>query len=78
MLGIVDYCYKTKQWNLLTENVIRFSQMPSQSQQVVMEIILYFKSMIDEMDDMNIKLKLIETLQIVRTLSYSPFFILRR
>ncbi|CAF4106457.1 unnamed protein product [Rotaria magnacalcarata] len=63
ILSIVQYCYKAQQWNLLAKHVIRYSQMSNQSQQIEMKIVQYLKSCIEEINDVKIKIKLIEILQ---------------
>ena len=50
------------------ENIIRFTQMPDQSPETVMKSVQYLKSIIEDMDNIDVKHTLIETLQTVRTL----------
>ena len=69
---IVKHCYKAQQWNSLIDNVIRISAVCNQSQQILIQLVHFLESIIEEIDDVNVKSTLIRTLQTVRRPNFLP------
>ncbi|KAF5924410.1 hypothetical protein HPG69_018811 [Diceros bicornis minor] len=65
LVAIVKMCYEAKEWDLLNENIILLSKRRSQLKQAVAKMVQQCCTYVEEITDLPIKLRLIDTLRMV-------------
>ncbi|KAK2494868.1 hypothetical protein MC885_001387 [Smutsia gigantea] len=65
LVAVVKMCYEAKEWDLLNENIMLLSKRRSQLKQAVAKMVQQCCTYIDEITDLPIKLRLIDTLRMV-------------
>lgn len=63
LVAIVQICYEAKNWSVLNEHISLLAKRRSQLKQAVVKMIQECCRYVDELEDEQIKLKLIDTLR---------------
>ncbi|KAK1331215.1 hypothetical protein QTO34_009164 [Cnephaeus nilssonii] len=65
LVAVVKMCYEAKEWDLLNENIMLLSKRRSQLKQAVAKMVQQCCTYVEEITDLPIKLRLIDTLRMV-------------
>ncbi|NXR74662.1 PSD12 ATPase, partial [Pycnonotus jocosus] len=65
LVAIVKMCYEAKDWDALNENIILLSKRRSQLKQAVAKMVQQCCTYVEEITDLPVKLRLIDTLRMV-------------
>uniref|UniRef100_A0A4W4GUB8 26S proteasome non-ATPase regulatory subunit 12 n=1 Tax=Electrophorus electricus TaxID=8005 RepID=A0A4W4GUB8_ELEEL len=65
LVAIVQMCYEAKDWDALNENIMLLSKRRSQLKQAVAKMVQECYKYVDEVSDLTLKLRLIDTLRTV-------------
>ncbi|XP_069511134.1 26S proteasome non-ATPase regulatory subunit 12 [Ambystoma mexicanum] len=65
LVAVVKMCYEAKEWDALNENIIILSKRRSQLKQAVVKMVQQCCTYVEEITDLSIKLRLIDTLRSV-------------
>ncbi|CAM4648258.1 unnamed protein product, partial [Caretta caretta] len=65
LVAVVKMCYEAKDWDALNENIIILSKRRSQLKQAVAKMVQQCCTYVEEITDLPIKLRLIDTLRMV-------------
>lgn len=65
LVAVVKMCYEAKEWDLLNENIMLLSKRRSQLKQAVAKMVQQCCTYVEEITDLPVKLRLIDTLRMV-------------